>query len=95
VTAWEGRAVPFAHQLSELTKAVAKARPAPQPVAPLVEIGAHDISSASGLEPNTVVTAASTAPSGLSEGDGALIGGQPTPTPSQVVTGPAPGLPTG
>jgi murein DD-endopeptidase MepM/ murein hydrolase activator NlpD len=61
------------------------------PVA-LVPLASFDISTASGLAPQTVVAAAD-GPSDLAGGTGAIVGGQPAPTAAQLLAPSAPGDP--
>jgi murein DD-endopeptidase MepM/ murein hydrolase activator NlpD len=61
------------------------------PVA-LVPLASFDISTSSGLAPQTVVAAAD-GPSDLAGGTGALVGGQPAPSASQLLAPSAPGNP--
>jgi murein DD-endopeptidase MepM/ murein hydrolase activator NlpD len=56
----------------------------------VVGLGWQDISSASGLDPDGVAAAASSSPAPLTEGDGALVGGAPTPTADTVLNAPTP-----
>jgi murein DD-endopeptidase MepM/ murein hydrolase activator NlpD len=56
----------------------------------MVPLGYQDISSASGLDPDGVAAAASSSPAPLTEGDGAVIGGAPTPDANTVLTAPTP-----
>jgi murein DD-endopeptidase MepM/ murein hydrolase activator NlpD len=61
------------------------------PVA-LVPLASFDISTSSGLAPQTVVAAAD-GPSDLAGGAGALVGGEPAPTASQLLAPSSPGNP--
>jgi hypothetical protein len=61
------------------------------PVA-LVPLASFDISTATGLAPQTVVAAAN-GPSDLAGGTGAIVGGQPAPTAAQLLAPTQPGDP--
>lgn len=61
------------------------------PVA-LVPLASFDISTATGLAPQTVVAAAN-GPSDLAGGTGAIVGGQPAPTAAQLLAPATPGNP--
>jgi len=61
------------------------------PVA-LVPLASFDISTASGLDPQSVVAAAN-GPSDLAGGTGAIVGGQPAPTAAQLLAPSQPGDP--
>jgi murein DD-endopeptidase MepM/ murein hydrolase activator NlpD len=58
----------------------------------LVPLSSFDISTSSGLDPQAVVSAAN-GPSDLAGGTGAIVGGQPAPTPGQLLAPAAPGDP--
>jgi murein DD-endopeptidase MepM/ murein hydrolase activator NlpD len=66
--------------------------PARQHPVALVPLASFDISTSSGLAPQTVV-AAGNGPSDLSGGTGAIVGGQPAPTPSELLAPATPGDP--
>ena len=55
-------------------------------------LASFDISTSSGLAPQTVV-AAGNGPSDLAGGAGAIVGGQPAPSPSQLLAPATPGDP--
>src|SRR5262249_4651444 len=63
---------------------------APDRPGSVVGLGYQDVSSACGLGPESVAAAASSSPAPLTEGDGALVGGAPTPTPDTVLNAPTP-----
>jgi murein DD-endopeptidase MepM/ murein hydrolase activator NlpD len=58
--------------------------PARQHPVALVPLASFDISTSSGLAPQTVVAAAN-GPSDLAGGAGAIVGGQPAPTPGELL----------
>jgi murein DD-endopeptidase MepM/ murein hydrolase activator NlpD len=58
----------------------------------IVPLASFDISTSSGLDPQSVVTAAN-GPSDLAGGTSAIVGGQPAPTGTQLLTPSAPGNP--
>jgi murein DD-endopeptidase MepM/ murein hydrolase activator NlpD len=89
---WAVAPYPFVSAWLDNSAPLGGVTPAHQHPVALVPLASFDISTSSGLAPQTVVAAAN-GPSDLAGGTGALVGGQPAPTAAQLLAPSQPGDP--